>query len=68
LPLTERYIGPTGTLRNKGVIYYPEYMGHDESGTAGDPSMASKEAGEKFLKAVIDDLADIIVQVVNRNP
>ncbi|MFC1868701.1 creatininase family protein [Thermodesulfobacteriota bacterium] len=65
LPLSERYVGPTGGFRNKGVIYCPEYMGHDESGIAGDPAMASREAGEKLLTAIISDLADIIVQVAS---
>ncbi|MFC1971462.1 creatininase family protein [Chloroflexota bacterium] len=33
-------------------------------GVMGDPTVASKETGEKLLKAVIDDLAEIIVEVV----
>lgn len=64
LPLSQRYIGATGADTDKGVIYCPEHFGHDESGTAGDPTMASKEAGEKLLAAIIGDLADIIAQIV----
>jgi len=64
LPLSERYIGDTGGERNKGVIYCSGIKGFEKSGTLGDPTMASKEAGEKLVSNVISDLADIIVQVV----
>jgi creatinine amidohydrolase len=33
-------------------------------GVMGDPTVASKETGEKIIKAVVDDLAEIIVEVV----
>ncbi len=64
LPLSPRYIGDTGKDTSKGVIYCSGITGFEESGTFGDPTMASKEAGEKLLSAMIGDLADIIVQVV----
>lgn len=64
LPLSERYIGAVGLDKNKGVIYYSGATGFEESGTFGDPTMASKEEGERILSAVINDLADVIVQVV----
>jgi len=64
LPLSERYIGDSGGERGKGVIYCSGTKGFEKSGTFGDPTMASKEAGEKSVSTVISDLADIIVQVV----
>ena len=64
LPLSERYIGASGNDQSKGVIYYSGAKGFEESGTSGDPTMASKETGEKILSASISDLTDIIVQVV----
>ena len=64
LPLSPRYIGDTGKDTSKGVIYCSGITGFEESGTFGDPTMASKEEGEKILSAMIGDLADIIVQVV----
>jgi len=64
LILSERYIGVSGTDTSKGVIYHPVCKGFEESGTWGDPTKSSKEAGEKLLAAQTSDLADIIVQVV----
>jgi len=64
LPLSPRYIGATGKDTSKGIIYCSGLKGFEESGTFGDPTMASKEEGEKILSAKISDLADIIVQVV----
>jgi len=64
LPLSERYIGASGNDQSKGVIYYSGAKGFEKSGTFGDPTMASKEEGEKVLSAIISDLTDIIVQVV----
>lgn len=64
LPLSPRYIGDTGADRSRGIIYCSGIEEPKESGTFGDPTMASKEEGEKILSAIISDLADIIVQVV----
>ncbi len=64
LSLSERYIGATGSDRSKGVIYCSGMKGFERSGTFGDPTMASKDEGEKDLAAIINDLADIMVQVV----
>lgn len=64
LPLSERYIGATGGDRSRGVIYCSGIKGFEKSGTFGDPTMASREEGEKLLSTIIGDLADIIVQVV----
>ncbi len=66
LPISERYIGATGKDTSKGIIYCSGLKGFEESGTFGDPTMASKEEGEKILTAMISDLADIIVQVVKQ--
>ena len=65
LPISTRYIGATGQDKSKGVLYCSGVEESEESGTAGDPRMASKEEGEQLLSSVISDLADIIVQVVN---
>ena len=35
-----------------------------QSGVMGDPTVASKEIGEKFLSAIIDDLIEIIKEIV----
>jgi creatinine amidohydrolase len=66
LPLPEKYIGDTGEDRTKGVIYCPGHMGFNESGTAGDPTMASKEEGEKIFAASIRDLAELIVHIAKK--
>ena len=63
LPLSERYIGASGLDRSKGVLYYTGAKGFEKSGTFGDPSMASREAGETLLSAEINALTDIIMQV-----
>lgn len=64
LPLSEKYIGSYGKDTRKGVLYYSGAKGFEKSGTFGDPTMASKETGEKILSAMIGNLADIIRQVV----
>ncbi|MFC1902544.1 creatininase family protein [Chloroflexota bacterium] len=64
LPLSERYIGAHGMDRSKGVIYCSGLKGFEKTGTFGDPTMASKEEGEKILLAQISDLVDIIGQAV----
>jgi creatinine amidohydrolase len=64
LPISSRYIGQTGEEKGKGILYCSGIEESEESGTAGDPTMASKEAGEKLLSAMIKDLADVVVQVV----
>ncbi len=33
-------------------------------GVMGDPTVASRETGKKIIKAVVNDLAEIIVEVV----
>jgi len=65
LPLSPRYIGKSGKDHSKGVIYHSGLTGFDESGTLGDPTMATKEEGEKILTAIISDVADIIVQIMS---
>jgi creatinine amidohydrolase/Fe(II)-dependent formamide hydrolase-like protein len=65
LPISTRYIGSAGEDRTKGVLYCSGIEESKESGTSGDPTMASEEEGEKLLSATISDLADIIVQIVN---
>lgn len=63
LPLSTRYIGEAGSDKTRGVVYCSGITGFEESGILGDPTMSSKEQGEKIFSAMIKDLADIIVQV-----
>ncbi len=65
LTLSSRYVGAGGKDKTKGVIYYKGPGGFEKTGTLGDPTKGSKEEGEKICNAVINDFADIIVQVVN---
>ncbi len=65
LPLPERYIGVTGGDNSKGIIYHTGVKGFEKTGIYGDPTMASKEEGQKILSAVVNDLADIIVHVAS---
>ena len=68
---------PSYSLSEKWV--YPDFYGPNRvfyhsrkkfpkfgtgSGVMGDPTVASRETGEKIIKAVVDDLAEIIVEVV----
>jgi creatinine amidohydrolase len=62
--LSPRYIGVTGTDRSHGVVYCSG-VEEDDSGTGGDPRLASREEGEKHLNSMVNDLADIIIQVAN---
>ena len=64
LPLGERFIGPTGSDRTKGVIYYSGTAGFETTGIYGDPTMASREEGERIFQAIVDDLAEIILEVL----
>jgi len=64
LPISARYLGETGKDTSKGILYCSGITGFEESGTFGDPTMATKEEGEIILPAMIKDLADITVQVV----
>ena len=41
---------------------FPRYGTH--FGVMGDPTVATRETGEKIVKAVVDDLAEITVEVV----
>lgn len=45
---------------------YPKGPGNpvESQGVMGDPTVATKETGEKIISAVVDDLAKIIVEVV----
>lgn len=64
-------IVPTGSTEQHGpnrVFYhsrkkYP-VRAKGDSGVMGDATVASRETGEKIVSAVVDDLAEIIVQVV----
>lgn len=64
LPISEKYIGPSGMDQSKGVIYCSGIKGWEESGTIGDPTKSSAEQGEKLNKAVINDFVNIIMQIV----
>lgn len=61
--LSSKYVGEDGYNRNI-VFFQSRKHGWEEWGVMGDPTMATREAGEKQLDAAINDLADIIVQIV----
>ena len=62
-PLPEKYLiapnPPTGR-----VFYFSRTKGERKFGIMGDPSAATKETGEKFLAAVVEDFIEIILEVV----
>jgi len=41
---------------------YPKYG--TDAGVMGDPTVASRETGEKIIEAVVNNLADLIVEIV----
>ena len=64
LPLSEKYIGATGLDKSKGVLFYTGISGFEESGIMGDPTLSTKETGEKVINGITDDFADIILQLL----
>ena len=64
LPLSEKYLGASGMDRSKGITYCSGITGWEESGIMGNPTLASREEGEKIVEATRDHLADIIVQII----
>lgn len=66
LPLSEKYLGASGMDRSKGVIYCTGISGWEESGIMGNPTLASKEEGEKIIEATRDHLADIVMQIMQQ--
>ncbi len=64
IPLAEKYVGASGEDTGYGIIYYTGITGFEESGIHGDPTLASREAGEKLITAIVNDLVDIVVQAV----
>lgn len=64
LPLSEKFISNYGKDMTKGVLYHSGVKGFEESGTFGDPTMASRETGEKVLTAMTNNLVDIIRQIM----
>ncbi len=60
--LSERYVGVGG----RGPVTFHSRKKFPKMGTSpgvmGDPTVASRETGEKIIAAVVDDLADIIAQ------
>ncbi len=65
-PISKRYIGSNGMDRTKGVLFYSGFTGSEESGIHGNPTMATREKGERLITQTISDLADIIIQVARR--
>lgn len=64
--LSEKWVYPDFYDPNR--VFYHSRKKFPKMGTnpgvMGDPTVASRETGEKILKAVVDDLAEIIVEVV----
>ncbi len=60
LSLSEKYVTP---LSAGPVFYHSRHEGMRVSGVMGDPSSATKETGEKYIAAVVDELTEIIVGI-----
>lgn len=45
------------------VFSHSRVSGRREGGVMGDPSAATKEAGEKLIAAVLDELTEIVVAI-----
>jgi creatinine amidohydrolase len=58
--LPDKYIFP---MPAGPVFFHSRVSGTRESGVMGDPSAATKEAGEKLIAAVLDALAEIVVGI-----
>ena len=66
--LSSRWVVPDLQQSPNRVFYhsrkgFPKRPG-EGSGVMGDPTVASRETGEKIIAAVVDDLAKIIVEIV----
>lgn len=61
--ISSKFVGEDGYNRNI-IFFQSRKHGWEEWGVMGDPTMSTKEAGEKQLEAAIKDLAEIIVQIV----
>ena len=61
--LSSKFIGEN--CYDRSIVFYNPAARHgwEETGICGDPTMASRETGEKVLEAAVNDLAEIIVQV-----
>ena len=59
--LSDKWLAPNRVFYHSRMKF-PKFGTH--SGVMGDPTVATKETGEKIVKAVVDDLAEIIVEVV----
>ena len=46
------------------VFFHSRPSGKRVSGIIADPSFATKESGEKYVKAVIDDVAEIVMAII----
>lgn len=67
LSLSKKWVTPDFYGLSKTVFYhsrkkYPKYK--KSKGIMGDATTASKETGEKIVEAVVNDLAEIIVEIV----
>ncbi len=58
--LPDKYIFP---MPAGPVFYHSRVSGTRESGVMGDPSAATKEAGEKLIAVVLDALTEIAVDI-----
>ena len=64
--LSKKWVSPDFYASNRLFYHsrkkYPK-MGRGH-GVMGDPTVATRETGEKIVEAIINDLAEIIVEVV----
>jgi len=66
LPLSEKYLGASGMDKSKGLIYCSGISGWEKTGIMGNPTLATKEEGERIVEATRDHLADIIMQLLRQ--
>jgi creatinine amidohydrolase len=61
--ISSKFVGEDGYNRRM-IFFQSRKHGWEEWGVMGDPTMSTREEGEKQLTAAIADLAEIIVQIV----
>jgi len=60
-------LGGKDLLHGGPLAVYREFEEYSESGAIGDPTLASAEKGETIFRGVVDELADLVSNVHERN-
>jgi creatinine amidohydrolase len=70
--LSERWVKPDICADKSKLFFYTRkkfpIRSAGSSGVMGDPTAATKEEGEKILKAAVDSLVDLINEIVKSEP